>query len=434
MTSERWKRVEELFYAALERDAEHRAPFLRDACAGDESLLEEVRQLVESHQPALGAIRTAAVREAFRDLALPRTIEIGSLIGAYRVVREIGRGGMGTVFLAERADDQFEKQVAIKLIRGGMNTESIVRHFRNERQILASLEHPNVARLIDAGTTDDGLPYVVMEYIEGQPVDEYCNAHRLSIAARLELFRKVCSAVSYAHQRLVVHRDIKPSNILVTKEGMPKLLDFGIARIVESDAEPSPTMTGTRLMTPEYASPEQLRGEHATTLTDVYSLGVVLYEMLTGVRPYRFRNESPLDVAEAICKVQPERPSTIPDLKCLDGLPDENCSRLRKSLRGDLDNIVLTALRKEPERRYASVGQRNSHRGIARAWPPRLRSASRCWLELPPPCGKRIGPRFSRPRPSIVSKRFEIWRAPCCSIITMRSETCQAPLPFERGW
>jgi non-specific serine/threonine protein kinase/serine/threonine-protein kinase len=353
MTPEHWQRVEALFHAALERDAEFRDAFLRDACAGDESLLHEVRKLVESHQPAQRAIRTAAVRDAVQNLAVAEsTLPTGSQIGAYRVIREIGRGGMGTVFLAERADEQFEKQVAIKLIRRGMDTESIIRHFRNERQILASLEHPNVARLIDGGTTEDGLPYVVMEYVEGQAIDEYCAANNLSVTERLELFRKVCSAVSYAHQHLVVHRDIKPSNILVTRDGVPKLLDFGIARLLEVDSGPSATMTGTRLMTPEYASPEQVRGEHATTLTDVYSLGVVLYELLTGVRPYRFRSDSPLDIAEAICHVEPARPSTAAVPQSLGGLTGE---QLRKRLRGDLDNIVLTALRKEPERRYESV-------------------------------------------------------------------------------
>src|SRR5207253_391487 len=203
----------------------------------------------------------------------------GSRIGPYKIIREIGRGGMGTVYLAARADD-FEKRVAIKLIKRGMDTDEILSRFRNERQILANLDHPNIARLLDGGTTTDGLPYFVMEYIEGQTIDEYCEARKLATAERLQLFRMVCGAVHYAHQNLVVHRDLKPSNILVTPEGVPKLLDFGIAKILSPTGGLETTLI--HALTPEYASPEQLRGQAVSTASDVYSLGVVLYQLLTG--------------------------------------------------------------------------------------------------------------------------------------------------------
>lgn len=234
-------------------------------------------------EAGLGAAERSPSAEEFEQiLAEAEVIDEARRIGNYRIVRELGRGGMGAVFLGERADEQYQKHVAIKLIKRGMDTESVLRHFRRERQILAGFDHPNIARLLDGGTTDDGLPYFVMEYVEGLPIDRYCAGHRLSIDERLRLFCDVCAAVSYAHRHLVVHRDIKRSNILVTAEGTPKLLDFGIAKIMaEGEGDFAATMTGLRLMTPEYASPEQVRGEPVTTATDVYSLGLVLYELLT---------------------------------------------------------------------------------------------------------------------------------------------------------
>ena len=277
---------------------------------------------------------------------------------------------MGTVYLAARADDQYHKQVAIKVVRGLDGTE-IVRHLRRERQILAGLEHPNIARLLDGGTTDDGLPYFAMQYVEGVPIDRFCDDGKLSVQERLRLFQGVCAAVQYAHRNLVVHRDIKPGNILVTTEGVPKLMDFGIAKLLNPEiAGEAPTASGLA-MTPDYASPEQARGGVITTATDVYSLGVVLYELLTGHRPYRLKSRDPLEVLKAVCEEEPERPSTAVGRaeertqsdgtiqattaesvsRTREGTPD----RLRRRLRGDLDNIVLMALRKEPQRRYGSV-------------------------------------------------------------------------------
>ena len=304
-------------------------------------------------------------------------------IGPYRVVRELGRGGMGTVYLARRSDAAFEKQVAVKVLKRGMDTDAIVRRFRNERQILANLDHPFIAALFDGGTTAAGLPFFAMEYVEGQPIDEYCEAQRLDTTARLEMFRKICSAVQYAHQNLIIHRDIKPANVLVTADGTPKLLDFGIAKLVDPERGPDTlalTAEGSPLMTPEYASPEQVRGEAVTTATDVYSLGVLLYELLTGRRPYELTSRTPAEIARVICNSVPERPSTAVTgtgsarTTASDAAPGLDAvnephgtgsgrkhhtdpQRLRKRLAGDLDTIVLKALSKEPARRYVSVDQ-----------------------------------------------------------------------------
>jgi serine/threonine protein kinase/tetratricopeptide (TPR) repeat protein len=313
--------------------------------------------------------------------------QIGRRIGAYRIERELGRGGMGTVYLAVRADDQYQKQVAIKLIKRGMDTDYVLRRFRTERQILAGLEHPNIARLLDGGTTDDGLPFFVMEHVEGKSITDYADHHRLSALERLKMFRIVCKAVHYAHQHLVIHRDLKPSNILVTEDGTPKLLDFGIAKLLaaqphEDGAWAQETATGMAMMTPEYASPEQVRGASVTTASDVYSLGVVLYELLTGHQPFHFSSRRPDEVARMICGTEPERPSTAigrtHDIqRTQDGKngafgtgaaaaesmaarfgetrDGNSVERLRRLLRGDIDTIVLTAMHKEPQRRYASV-------------------------------------------------------------------------------
>ena len=358
MTPERWKQIEAIFEQALELKANERAAFVQKSCTGDEELRREVESLLESHASAGGFIDDRSLFISEVDLNDDDGIvPPGQLIGPYRITREIGRGGMGTVYLAERADQQYEKQVAIKLIKRGMDTDSVLRHFRNERQILASFDHPNIARLFDGGTTKDGLPYFVMEYVEGIAIDRYCDEERLSINERLKLFLQVCAAVSYAHRHTVIHRDIKPSNVLVTSDGVPKLLDFGIAKILQSGdgAEGFVTATGIRPMTPEYASPEQVRGESVTTANDVYSLGVVLYELLTGTSPYRLTTHGPREIERAISEQAPAKPSTVP--------ADDNRKSVRaglafanrKSLKGDLDNILLMALRKEPARRYQLV-------------------------------------------------------------------------------
>jgi serine/threonine protein kinase len=261
---------------------------------------------------------------------------------------------MGAVYLAVRDDDQYEKKVAIKLVKRGMDSDFIVSRFRAERQILATLENPRIARLLDGGTTEDGLPYFVMEYIEGKLITQYCHDAKLSIGDRLKLFRFVCSAVQYAHQNLVVHRDLKPSNILVTGEGVPKLLDFGIAKLLKPDLNLgtlSKTSNTLRMMTPDYASPEQVRGEAVTTATDIYSLGAILYELLTGQKPHLFKNYSSTEIERAICHEDTERPSLA--ISRTVRAP----AKVRRQLAGDLDNIVLMAMRKEPERRYNSVDQ-----------------------------------------------------------------------------
>jgi len=288
----------------------------------------------------------------------------GLRIGSYQVLRRLGEGGMGTVYLAARADQEFRKHVAIKVIRKGMDSAEIVARFRRERQILAALDHPNIAKLFDGGTTGDGLSYFVMEYIPGRPLGEYCDSHGLGIRERLLLFRSICSAVQYAHQNLVIHRDLKPGNILVTTDGTPRLLDFGIAKLLNPDAldvEAPPTATGMHVMTPAYASPEQVRGDPLTTASDVYSLGVVLYELLTGRRPYDLRTGSHMEVFRVVCEQEPVKPSTV-----VTGRDEESHravasrgagtpQKLNRLLRGDLDNIVLMAMRKEPQRRYPSV-------------------------------------------------------------------------------
>ena len=354
-TGEHWRRVKEIFDAAADLGPSERGALLDKSCDDDTALRREVESLLHSDASADGFIESP-VAEVPRDM-IDRDGEekfaIGRQFGAYKILREIGRGGLGSVYLAARADEQYEKQVAIKLVRRGLDTEDILRRFRNERQILAQLDHPNIARLIDGGTTDQGLPYFVMEYVEGETILAYCDARNLATAERLKLFRKVCAAVTYAHQNLVIHRDLKPSNILVGSDGEPKLLDFGIAKVLSAETNESFTLTmpALRVMTPEYSSPEQINGGNITTTSDVYSLGVLLFELLTGEQPYCLKSRTPDAIAHAVTAQEPTPPSTA--------ISRDQKSQVRnlKSLRGDLDNIVLMAMRKEPARRYASVAQ-----------------------------------------------------------------------------
>ncbi len=382
MQPERWSRLEQLYHAAMEREESQRAAFLAHSCAGDDALRREVESLLAYAQkagriidkPVLEVVAAAMAEDLGAENRNQTDRMIGARIAQYRIVEKLGVGGMGDVYRAVRADDQFKKQVAIKLVRQGLGTEFVYSRFRKERQILAGLEHENIARLLDGGTTDEGHPYFVMELVEGKPIDEYCDEGNLGVAARLDLFQSVCSAVQYAHQRLVVHRDLKPGNILVTASGVPKLLDFGIATILSPEThspEADPTVTAQRMMTPQFASPEQLRGDLITTATDVYSLGVVLYSLLTGHLPYRLDTNSPYDLAHAICEVEPEKPSTAVghsgqtverDGEAVRVTPEWVSSRrntspekLRRVLSGDLDQILLKALRKEAQRRYSSA-------------------------------------------------------------------------------
>ncbi len=346
MQRERWLHIEEIIQSAIDCAVPDRSALLDSACGEDIELRREVESLLALHKDS-GFTRSSALEDGIKVLEqLNGRVDEGRRIGTYRVLREIGRGGMGTVYLAARDDDALQKLVAIKIIRRGLDTDDILQRFRSERQILATLDHSNITRLLDGGTTDDGLPYFVMEHIEGEPIDVYCDKRELNITARLKIFQRVCAAVSYAHQNLVVHRDIKPGNVLVTKEGVPRLLDFGIAKLVAPGTSPAErTRTGLRVLTPEYASPEQIRSETITTASDVYSLGVLLYELLTGNRPYRLADQTPAEMEQLICGGEPERPSAAAG------------SMAGRRLRGDLDNIILMAMRREPQRRYGSVEQ-----------------------------------------------------------------------------
>jgi len=370
--NENWPKVKEIFSAALELKPDERVSFLNTACAADENLRSEVLGLLSAHDSSGDFIQHPAVVDVgFLVSDTNHSAAAGQHIGTYEIIRELGRGGMGAVYLASRADEAFDKQVALKLIKRGMDSDAIIKRFVMERQILANLDHPNIARMIDGGTTEDGLPYFVLEYIEGTTITRYCDEHKLNTLERLKLFLQVCAAVQFAHQNLIVHRDLKPSNIIVTKDGTPKLLDFGIAKLLSVDSALVETETIGRLFTPEYASPEQLRGLPITTTSDVYSLGVVLYELLSGHRPFSLASRSAEEIARMITTSEPLKPSVV--ITRHEAMPhaddghhsltpegisrtrEGNVDKLRRRLVGDLDNILLKALRKEPERRYASV-------------------------------------------------------------------------------
>jgi non-specific serine/threonine protein kinase/serine/threonine-protein kinase len=356
MTPERYQQIKQVFQRAIELAPSERKGYLDTACGADAEIRAEVESLLELHETGQHVLDRplADVAPDFDDA--PSNF-VGRRIGSYRLERLLGEGGMGAVYEATRVDDQFQQRVALKLVKGGMYSEDVLRRFRQERQILAGLVHPHIARLLDGGVTPDGQPYFVMEFIDGKPVDKYCSEKRLGIRERLELFRDVCGAVQYAHQNLIVHRDLKPGNILVTSGGDVKLLDFGIAKLLREAGEDAVTQTGTGMhaMTPEYASPEQVRGDSVTTAADVYSLGVVLYELLTGIRPFQLKERVLAEMARIICEEEPTKPSTaVTGTGGKSTIGDVKPDRLRRDLAGDLDNIVLLALRKEPNRRYSS--------------------------------------------------------------------------------
>jgi eukaryotic-like serine/threonine-protein kinase len=337
------QRIQELFHQAAELPTGERSDFLAAACAEDDAVREDVLRLLKADEAAAESDawqRPAIDHEARAQNAAD--LIIGEIVGPYRLIELIGSGGMGKVYRAVRVDAQYDKAVAVKLIRAGFDAGTIAARFRTERQILANLEHPCIARLLDGGVTADGSPYLIMEYVQGESPGEYCKRHEITLRPRLDLFRQICGAVHYAHQRMVVHRDLKPGNILVTAEGVPKLLDFGIAKMLsaEPDQDSPPTEPGLRMMTLRYASPEQVNGESITTASDIYSLGVILYELLTERSPYRNPRAPTLEAMRAVSEENPPRPSIY-----------------ARELTGDLDNIVLKALKKNPAERYGSADQ-----------------------------------------------------------------------------
>ncbi len=360
MHDARQQRIEELFDELADADAQTRRRALDAARIEEPEVAREVEQLLSSHDVAVAFIETPAFEAAPSLLDCAENAPAsGARVGRYRIIHEIGRGGMGEVFLAERDDDSFLHRVAVKVMKRGLDTDDLIDRFKNERQTLANLHHPNITHIIDGGATEDGRPFIVMEHVDGLPIDRYCESHNLSIPDRLALFCKVCDAVHAAHMNLIVHRDLKPSNILVDESGEPKLLDFGVAKALNADESEERTSLGARLLTPGFASPEQLRGMRLTTASDVYSLGLILCVLLTGRRPFADDNASPHSAAdEARRRESPTRPSVIVSHGAaaadMSGIRADH-ERLARALRGDLDTIVLKSLRIEPELRYASA-------------------------------------------------------------------------------
>jgi len=347
--SDWWRLVQDVFLTALELLPNERSAYLARACGDDQELHSEVASLLANDRPDAATFRFA-VEADLKGLAqaTSSSSQSGLRVGPYRLIRELDGGGMGVVYLAVRSDDHYFQIVAIKMVRQGLESPGLVQRFRAERQILATLTHSNIGAILDGGDTEDGRPYIVMEYVEGQPITLASETLGLSIRERVELFRSVCSAVHYAHQTLVIHRDIKPSNVLVTPDGLVKLIDFGISKSLAPELIPGelpPTESSLRLMTPDYASPEQIRGKNVTTATDIYSLGVLLYELLTGSRPYTLRELSPADAERLVLEQEVRKPSSISDLS----------KRVRKELAGDLDRIILMAMDTDPSRRYPSA-------------------------------------------------------------------------------
>ncbi len=362
MNAERWAQINALFDAVVELDLDQRDAFLQKEAHGDSELISQVRQLLASESDASAKFLDHNPLNVNQHVPANKTSDmIGIRLGVYEISKRLGSGGMGNVYLAARIED-FKQRVAIKILKRGLDSEDIVKRFHREIRCLAALgQHPNIARLIDAGVTEDGRPYFVMEFVEGDEIDRYCDRNKLSIRDRVQLFQNVCAAVHIAHQHTIIHRDIKPSNILVNSQGTAKLIDFGIAKLTAPELAADTAMhtsTEYRVMTPEYASPEQVRGEAITTACDVYSLGVVLYQLLTGRRPYRIESRAPQAVEQVVCHQEPQRPSTVVGVAAdtqRDGkaqtVPPEAISTqrqtvphtLRRTLRGDLDNIVMMA-------------------------------------------------------------------------------------------
>ncbi|MDP9003661.1 MAG: serine/threonine-protein kinase [Verrucomicrobiota bacterium] len=352
------ERVAHLVKSAVELGPETRAAFLDEECGSDPKLRAEIESLLEEDAGASQFLEVPALHLAAESLVLEGAFHAGQSIGDYEIVSLLGSGGMGDVYLAE--ERELHRRVALKFVRRGMASGEMIRHFKREEHLLASLNHPNIAQLYRSGVSAEGAPFFAMEYVEGQQLDDYCEKRGVATKERLQLFRKVCSAVTYAHQHLVIHRDLKPANIRVTPEGEPKLLDFGIAKLLDSE-EGQPggqSLTLQGVMTPEYASPEQIAGGNITTASDVYSLGVLLYKLLTGQSPYRTETNRPQEIVRAIADQEPERPSTATRKtgRSVSSIPPRSVPDSR-SLRGDLDNIILMAMRKEPARRYESVAQ-----------------------------------------------------------------------------
>jgi eukaryotic-like serine/threonine-protein kinase len=375
MTPGQWQKVKRLLDDAIELSPTERAAFLHSLSADEPEVRREVESLLRAHEAQPDFLEPPDICGAANDASSSDTSAawLGRVLGSYRLLELIGEGGMGAIFRAVRADGLHDRPVAVKLIRSGLSKEFFLRRFNEERRILASLDHPNIARLLDGGASPEGMPYVVMEFVDGVPIDEFCTRRQLSIRKRLELFRVVCGAVQYAHQNLIVHRDLKPANILVTSDGQPKLLDFGIAKIRDprQGSEVERSLTLLPIMTPDFASPEQVRGAAITTASDIYSLGVILYVLLTGQRPYGSAQRTPHEIMKAVCETTPLKPSGTVLHDSTTASPEGASAqrtltadsarreryRLRRALRGDIDSIVLKALRKDARERYATVEQ-----------------------------------------------------------------------------
>jgi serine/threonine protein kinase/Tfp pilus assembly protein PilF len=374
MNSERWTRLQQAFHQLVESPVSERPAMLELVCGDDAEFRGELEAMLASDSGSEERLREAIGGAVVNVVEGQRNRVIGSVLGAYRIIGVLGHGGMGTVYLAQRADKQYEQRVAIKLVEQMAIHPQLRTRLRAERQILASLDHPDIARLVDGGETPEGVPYLVIEYIDGKPIDEYCDALKLPIRERLQLFERVCAAVDYAHRNLIVHRDLKPANILVTPEGHPKLLDFGIAKLLHPDPlthTVAVTRMQDRLLTPEHAAPEQVLGRAITIATDVYTLGVLLYQLLCDRSPYALHNSTALGLERAICNEDPPRPSSLFrggrsaavieaagfDPRAVAERRSVNPEKLRRQLSGDIDEIVLKAMRKEPRERYATAAQ-----------------------------------------------------------------------------